>query len=75
MMNPMNIIKNFKGKDPQDIVLNQMMGNIDNPMLKNLIKIAKTGDTKNIEIFARNFAKEQGIDFDKEFRNFMIQLK
>ena len=41
MMNPMEMLKSFKGKNPQEIILNQMMGNINNPMLKSLIDMAK----------------------------------
>lgn len=73
-MNPIEMLKNFKGKNPQEIILNQMMGNINNPMIKNLINMAQKGENQNIETFARNFMKEQGKDFDKEFANFMKQL-
>lgn len=75
MMNPIEILKNFKGRSPQDIILNQMMGDINNPMLKNLINMAKNGQNQNIETFARNLMKEQGKDFDSEFANFMKQLR
>lgn len=73
-MNPIEMLKNFKGKNPQEIILNQMMGNIDNPMIKNLINMAQKGQNQNIETFARNFMKEQGKDFDSEFANFMKKL-
>lgn len=75
MMNPMEMLKNFKGKNPQEIVLNQMMGGIKNPMIKNLIDMAKKGQNRNIETFARNLMKSQGKDFDKEFGEFMKNLK
>lgn len=74
-MSPIDMLKSFKGKNPQEIVLNQMMGGIDNPLLKNLINMAKSGKNQDIETFARNFMKEQGKDFDNEFANFMKQLK
>lgn len=75
MMNPMDMLKNFKGKNPQDIILNQMIGSINNPMLKNLIDMAQKGENQNIETFARNLMKSQGKDFDKEFGDFMKNLK
>jgi hypothetical protein len=35
--------------------------------------MAKEGRTSDIEAFARNLAKERGIDFDKEFSAFKRQ--
>lgn len=43
---------------------------LKNPMMNNLINMAKIGNTQNIETFARNLYKEQGRDFDKEFAEF-----
>lgn len=74
-MNPIEILKRFKGKDPKDIVMNQLLGNIDNPMLKNVIAMVKDGRTNDAENFARNLCKERGIDYDKEIINFMNQWK
>lgn len=74
-MNPMEMLKGFKGKNPQEIVMNQMLGNINNPVLKNIINMAKNGKTQDVEQFARNLLKGQGKDFDSEFANFMKQLK
>lgn len=68
-MNPVQIIKNFigKGLSPEEIIQNM---NVQNPMIGNLITMAKKGDTKSIENFARNMFKERGRDFDKEFNEF-----
>jgi hypothetical protein len=63
-MNPMQMIKNM--------ILNK---NINNPILKEVITKAQNGDTKGVEAFARNFLKEQGRDFDKEFNEFMKNFK
>ena len=63
-MNPMQMIKNM--------ILNK---NINNPILKEVITKAQNGDTKGVEAFARNFLKEQGRDFDKEFNEFMKIFK
>ena len=38
-----------------------------NPMLRNLMQM----DSTSVENFARNYCKEKGIDFDKEFSMFM----
>jgi hypothetical protein len=63
-MNPIQMIKNM--------ILNK---NINNPILKEVIAKAQNGDTKGVEAFARNFLKEQGRDFDKEFNEFMKNFK
>lgn len=73
-MNPMSMLKVLMGKQtPQETIM-QMMGN-DNPMVNNLLKMAKNGDKKGVENFARNMCKEKGIDFDKEFDKFMKEIK
>ena len=41
-----------------------------NPIMANLLTLAKDGRTADIEAFARNVARERGIDFDKEFSRF-----
>lgn len=46
-----------------------------NPIIGNLVKMAKNGDSKSVETFARNMCKEKGIDFDKEFAQFMSKIK
>lgn len=65
----MNMIR--QGHNPQQIMMNvlqQQMGGT--PMGDNLIKLAQTGNTAEIEKIARNFAAERGLDFDKEFAAF-----
>lgn len=75
MNNPIEIIKNLMGNNsPQQIAM-QLLGNNTNPMINNLVNMAMNGDTKGVETFARNFYKERGLDFDKEFSNFMSNFK
>ena len=73
-MNPMNMIKNYmmQGLTPQNI-LGKM--NINNPILNNVMNMAKKGDSKGVEDFARNICNQRGIDFDKEFSKFKNSLK
>lgn len=63
------------GYRPEQITLNlleaQMKGS---PMGDNLIKLARQGNTAEIEKIARNLAAQQGIDFDKEFTAFKKQF-
>lgn len=46
-----------------------------NPMISNLIKMAKEGNSKGVEEFARNICKERGRNFDDEFSKFMSNFK
>lgn len=71
MNNPMQMLKGMK--NPKEMCLNMMSNN--NPMLKNLFELAQKNDVKSVENFARNFYKERGLDFDKEFGDFMKNFK
>lgn len=76
-MDPMQIVRNFLGKGgtPQQMISNFLNSGNTNPMLGNLIKMAQSGNPKAIETFARNICNERGINFDKEYANFMNQLR
>lgn len=73
-MNPINLMKQYmmQGLTPQNI-LSRM--NITNPMLNNVINMAKNGDTEGVETFARNICQQKGLDFDTEFSKFKNNLK
>lgn len=60
--------------NPQQLVM-QMIEKNTNPMVGNLIKMAKEGNTKGVEEFARNVCKERGRNFDDEFSKFMSNFK
>lgn len=68
--NPIQIIKTLLGKkqNAQQIAM-QLIGQNNNPMLNNLITMAKNGKTQEIESIARNMFKEQGRDFDAELKD------
>lgn len=75
-VNPMQLIQMIKGgQNPQQLMLGileqQSQGN---PMYQNIMNLAKQNRTKEIEDIARNFSKERGIDFDKEFTAFKRQF-
>lgn len=70
-MNPMQFLRGIK--NPQQFVMN-MLGQNQNPMATQLMKMVKTGNTNQIEQFARNICKERGMDFDKSFAEFMKQI-
>ena len=60
-----------QGKNPEQLMmdfLQRQMG--DSPLLG----MAQRRDSKGIEQFARNYYKQQGKDFDKEFQAFRQML-
>ena len=74
-VNPMELIAQIRqGKNPQQLLMRILEnGAKSNPIYANLLTMAKDGRTSDIEAFARNVAKERGIDFDKEFSKFKKQ--
>lgn len=69
-MNPMNMLKGLMGNmNPKNIVMN-MLKNNSNPIFNNLIEMAEKNDAQGVEQFARNYMKDKGRDFDKEFNDF-----
>lgn len=71
-INPMQMMQFIRSSgNPQQLMMNmleQQSGN--NPMIANLLNLAKANKTSDIEQVARNLLKEQGKDYDKEFANF-----
>lgn len=75
MNNPMDMIKNLmKQGNPRQLVEKMVMNN-SNPIMRDLVQKAQNGDTKGIEEFAQNLYKQQGRDFNKEFGEFMNNFK
>lgn len=72
--NPIQMIKTYMGMNSPEQIIYQMMGK-SNPMVNNLIQMAKSGDSKQLENFARNYCKERGRDFDADFKQFMSNFK
>lgn len=60
MQNQINMIKGLlnKGFTPQGLI-QQMMGNNNNPMISNLMNMMKNGNSQEVENFARNIFKEK----------------
>ena len=65
----LNMMK--QGYNPQQIMINiletKMKGT---PMGDNLLQLARSGNTAEIEKIARNITAQRGGDFDKEFSAF-----
>jgi hypothetical protein len=73
-MNPMQIMNAVR--NPQAF-LYSMINNPQiqgNPVLKNTVDMAKTGDKNGIEKLARNLCKEKGIDPDQAIQQLRNQF-
>ena len=72
-MDPMSIIAMIKsGRNPQQVMLSILEKGVEegNPLMSNLLNLAKQNRTADIEQVVRNICAEQGVDFDKEFNSF-----
>ena len=74
-VNPIELIAQIRqGRNPEQLLMGILeQGAQSNPVYANLLSMAKQGRPADIETFARNVAKEKGIDFDKEFSKFKKQ--
>ena len=59
-----------QGQNPQQLMLSVLEGQAGSPMGRNLLNLARNGQTAEIEKIARNLCKERGMDFDQEFMKF-----
>lgn len=62
-----------RGQNPQQVMLN-MLSRQTSPMSANLYNLIQQGRTGEIEQIARNIMKQQGKDFDTEFKAFRDSL-
>lgn len=71
-VDPMHFIQMIKsGKNPEQLMMDFLQRNMEGtPMGNNLIQLAQRRDGRGIEQIARNYFKQQGKDFDKEFMAF-----
>ena len=71
-IDPRMFIQMIKGgQNPQQLMLNYLeQQSQSNPVMSNLLTMARNGDTASLEQFARNLVASQGKDFDTEFREF-----
>ena len=68
MVQFVNMMKNGNPEQMMMSMLEQSAQN--NPILENLLNMAKNNDSEGIESYVRNVAREKGIDYDKEFNSF-----
>lgn len=73
VINPemVQFVNMMKNGNPEQMVMSMLEQSAqNNPMLGNLLNMAKNNDSAGIESYVRNVAKEKGIDYDKEFNSF-----
>ncbi len=74
-MNPFQMIQMLKSGNPQSFVFQMLEQNAqNNPFFANILQLAKSNKTNEIEQIAVNMCKEKGIDFNKEFNSFKNNL-
>lgn len=75
-VNPMQMVQMIKnGYNPQQLLLSVMQNQApNNPMINNLLNLARNGQTSEIEQIARNLYSQNGRDFDTEFQRFKQQF-
>lgn len=78
-MNPLQLIGMLKNaNNPQQLMMDLMQNNCNNPMMKNamgsLLSMVQQNDTVGVERMARNLAKERGINPDEMMKNIRSQL-
>lgn len=68
-----NLIK--QGQNPQQLMLAILQGQADTPLGQNLLNLAQSGRTDELEKVVRNIYTQQGgQDFDQEFQAFKRAL-
>ena len=74
-INPMQLMQMLKSGNPQSFVFQMLEQNAqNNPFFANILRLAKSNRTSEIEQIAINMCKEKGIDFNKEFNSFKNNL-
>lgn len=64
-----------QGQNPQQLMLSILQGQANTPLGKNLLTLAKNGQTKELENVVRNIYTQQGgSNFDQEFEAFKRAL-
>ena len=69
------IVQLLQTKNPQQAVMQLLEAqSANNPIVANLLGLAKQNKTAEIEQIARNLFQQQGLDFDTEFNSFKRNL-
>lgn len=70
-VNPMQLIRLIKGGyNPQQLVMNILQQQNNNPVIQNAVNLAQNGNVAALRSLAQNLATQKGLDFDTEFAKF-----
>ena len=72
------VVQAMKGKNPQDILMTMARNMpVNNPLISQLINMAKTGNNQDMFNLASSYFNQNGINIDikKEFQTFLSMLK
>lgn len=75
-VDPNILLKMIKqGQNPQQLMLSVLQNKANTPLEKNLLTLAKNGQTEEIERIVRNlYAQQGGQNFDQDFQAFKRAL-
>lgn len=75
MINQMQFMQLMQCRNPQQAVMNLLQQqSVNNPILRNVFEMVKSGNTNGIEEMARNLAKEKGINADEAVKQIRKQF-
>lgn len=75
LFNP-QLLKMLKNGNPQQLAMQFLQQNSNNnPMLKNVMDLANSGNNAGIEQIARNLCKSRGIDADEMMSQLQQQFR
>lgn len=76
-MNPMQMMNTIKNgmKNPEQFVVNMVGNQMNNPIINQLIDLARKGKNEEVLKIAKNIFKEKGENFDSQFSEFMSNFK
>lgn len=76
MNNLTSIVQLMRGRDPQEVAMQIIKNNnIQDPTIQSLVKYAENGNEQELVNLASNLFQQKGINFEKEFTDFMSMLK
>lgn len=71
---PVQLIQMIKGGNPQQVAMNLLQQNLNNPMAENALNMINNGDSKGIETICRNICKSRNINIDELMKNVKNQF-
>ena len=75
MLNLMQLMQMMRSGTPQQMIFNNLKSQAgNNPVLGNALDMAQKGDSKGLEVLARNLCKTNGVDADEAMNQIKSQF-